>query len=241
MAFGFIMSRHVRCPGTNQYWIEACRCIREFHPEDLIIIIDDNSNQEFVTENNVYNCIVIQSEFPGSGELLPYYYFYKTRLLDKACMIHDSIFIKKAIDPENVHNVQFLWSFSVHLDDLVAKDMFNRFLSCDEETRACLNDRFENQQFKGCFGMMSIVSYAFIDSLVNKYDIFCILPHARGRHGRMALERLFGILCFHETSPTALFGDIFDHPSPFLLNWNGYQSSLQNNYDYPAYKIWSGR
>jgi len=241
--FGFIMSRHVRCATTNEYWIEACRCIREFHPENLIIIIDDNSNQEFVTENNVYNCIVIQSEFHGAGELLPYYYLHKTRLLDKACIINDGTFIKKAIDPENVHDVQFLWNFCSCLNDEepIVRCIINDILLCDADTRSSLIDRYNNHQFQGCFATMSIISYAFIDHLVKKYGIFYILPHIRGRPWRCSLERLFAVLCFNETSPTTLIGEIFNHPSPFLLNLDGYQSSYKNNYDYPAYKIWTGR
>jgi hypothetical protein len=239
--FGFIMSRHVRCPGTNEYWIEACRCIREFHPENLIIIIDDGSNKEFLTENNVYNCIVIESEFPGAGELLPYYYFYKTRLLDKACMIHDGTFIKKAIDPENVHDVQFLWNFTICLEDGITRDIIKNILSCDDDIRSSLLDRYNNYRFQGCFGVMSIVSYTFIHSLVKKYDIFRILRHVRGRIWRCAIERLFAVVCFHETSPTILFGDIHGQPCPFSLDLNGYQSSLKHNYNYPAYKIWTGR
>jgi len=204
--FGFIMSRHVRCATTNEYWIEACRCIREFHPENLIIIIDDNSNQEFVTENNVYNCIVIQSEFHGAGELLPYYYLHKTRLLDKACIINDGTFIKRAIDPENVHDVQFLWNFRSCLNDEepIVRCIINDILLCDMDTLSSLIDRYNNYQFQGCFATMSIISYAFIDHLDKKYGIFNILPHIRGRPWRCSLERLVSVLCFNDTSPTTL-------------------------------------
>ena len=46
--------------------------------------IDDNSKKEFVrADYNYKNIETIQSEYPGCGELLPYVYFLKYRLLVK--------------------------------------------------------------------------------------------------------------------------------------------------------------
>lgn len=47
--FVFIMSRYVNSEITNNYWIESCRSIRQFYPDIKIIIIDDNSNYNFVS------------------------------------------------------------------------------------------------------------------------------------------------------------------------------------------------
>ena len=78
--FGFIMTRHVNSEKTNNYWNNSIRCIRRFYPDTKIIIIDDNSNYEFVKADYEYkNIEIIQSEYKGRGELLPYFYFYKNR------------------------------------------------------------------------------------------------------------------------------------------------------------------
>ena len=78
---GFIMLRHVNNDLTNQYWNHSYRCIREFYPENIIMIIDDNSNLRILKEEqNLYNVIVINSEFHGRGELLPYYYYLTNKL-----------------------------------------------------------------------------------------------------------------------------------------------------------------
>jgi GR25 family glycosyltransferase involved in LPS biosynthesis len=42
------MTRHVNSEKTNNYWNNSILCIRRFYPDVKIIIIDDNSNYEFV-------------------------------------------------------------------------------------------------------------------------------------------------------------------------------------------------
>ena len=49
-------------------------CIRKFYPENDIVIIDDNSNQTFLTAKELYNTKIIYSDYHQHGELLPYYY-----------------------------------------------------------------------------------------------------------------------------------------------------------------------
>ena len=52
---GFIILRHVRCPDTNSYWIKCYNSIRNFYPENGILIIDDNSDLNFVTQIELEN------------------------------------------------------------------------------------------------------------------------------------------------------------------------------------------
>jgi hypothetical protein len=74
-SFGFIITRHVNSEQTNKYWNHSVKLLRTFYPYRKIIIIDDNSNQNYVKADFDYkNIQIIQSEFPGRGELLPYYY-----------------------------------------------------------------------------------------------------------------------------------------------------------------------
>ena len=76
--YGFIITRHVNSETTNKYWNNCVRCIRRFYPCRKIVIIDDNSNKEFLIPfANYTNVEIVESEFPGRGELLPYYYFLK--------------------------------------------------------------------------------------------------------------------------------------------------------------------
>ena len=54
---GFIITRHINSETTSKYWIECYQRIRAFYREP-IIIIDDNSNPEFLkyNENDFENC-----------------------------------------------------------------------------------------------------------------------------------------------------------------------------------------
>ena len=113
---GFIITRHVNNELTNQYWIYCVKSIRQYYPENNILIIDDNSNYDFVTDEEFYKTTVIQSEYPGRGELLPYYYYLHNKLFDIAVIIHDSVFINKHID-FNVENYKFLWDFEHYFDE----------------------------------------------------------------------------------------------------------------------------
>lgn len=99
MSFGFIITRHVNNYNTNKYWNHNIKLIRTYYPNTTIIIIDDNSDQNFIkSEFNYKNVIFINSEYPGRGELLPYIYYLKNKWFDKAIILHDSTFIHKTIN-----------------------------------------------------------------------------------------------------------------------------------------------
>ena len=96
MTFGFIITRHVNSDKTNKYWNQNVKLLRHYYPEQQIIVIDDNSVQDLVCADFEYkNITIIQSEYPGRGELLPYIYYLKYNWFDNAVIIHDSVFFIK--------------------------------------------------------------------------------------------------------------------------------------------------
>jgi hypothetical protein len=114
---GFIILRYVNSELTNKYWIHCYDCIRKYYPENNIIIIDDNSDYNFITEEPLYNTTIIKSDYPKRGELLPYYYFLHNKLFDIAVIIHDSVFINDYID-FSVDNYRFIWEFEHDYDNV---------------------------------------------------------------------------------------------------------------------------
>ena len=58
-SFGFIMTRHVNSELTNKYWNHSLKQLRILYPETKIVIIDDNSNQEYVKAEYHYNNVEI--------------------------------------------------------------------------------------------------------------------------------------------------------------------------------------
>ena len=74
---GFIILRHVSSEENNRYWIKSYQHVRNFHPDVPIMIIDDNSNQNFLTNIELFKTIVVYSDYPKRAELLPYLYYKK--------------------------------------------------------------------------------------------------------------------------------------------------------------------
>ena len=66
---------------------------------------------------------IINSEFPGRGELLPYIYFLKYKWFDNAVIIHDSVFFHKTIDFTNINRkAMSLWMFinnNIEIDNVL--------------------------------------------------------------------------------------------------------------------------
>ena len=113
-SYGFIITRHVNSENTNKYWNNCVKLLRTLYPLRKIVIIDDNSNTQFVKSDCDYtNLIVINSEFKGRGELLPYYYYLKNKFFDNAVIIHDSVFFHKRVNFEVLQNINVLplWFF----------------------------------------------------------------------------------------------------------------------------------
>jgi hypothetical protein len=216
--FGFIITRHVNSQETNKIWKMCINQLRKVYPSKKIIIIDDNSNYEFVTQDGVdlSNCEVIDSEFKKRGELLPYYYFYKNKWFDKAIFIHDSVFINNKIPAAEVSDVKFLWYFNAGEHE----DMRNieRILSVLKNKDKLITTFRDKNSWKGCWGVMSVIQYDFLKRIFEKYDMVRLLDSVNNRDDRMAMERVFGIICIREKP------ELLNDPSIF-----GYYNDNKNN------------
>ena len=60
-SIGFIILRCVQNELTNKYWIYCYECIRKYYADNLILIIDDNSDYKYITNENLYNTTIINS------------------------------------------------------------------------------------------------------------------------------------------------------------------------------------
>ena len=260
--FGFIFTRHVNSAKTNEYWKECIRSIRKHYPVTTpILIIDDNSNREYLVNADIPNVQVIQSEFIERGELLAYYYFYKLRPFDKACIIHDSVFVQKYIDFSKMNeDVNLLWGFFPHIceDSKHTPDLINKLTDSDTLMRIYE----DTSKWVGLFGCMSVITLPFLDILADKYNLFILLEHVKSRPDRICLERILGILFvteIPESKNNLLLGDIARFPYNFRFRYEHYLKWLEIKYpvktlsfrpncsvntefdDHPFIKVWSGR
>lgn len=188
---GFVMLRCARTESDNEMWQESYKCIRKWYP-NKIIIIDDHSTINCTTSFDLENCEIINSEFEaGKSELLPYYYFYKCKWFNRMIYIQDATFIRNYIDfANNKEPVQFLWSFPIKNND-TTNHLIKHLKGADYIEKWY----WDSTNWKGCFGLMTIMNWEFLQKLVETVDLFALLPYINGRPDRYALEKLFGCLC----------------------------------------------
>ena len=148
---------------TNKYWNHSVKLIRTLYPRVKIVIIDDNSNQEFVkVDFNYKNIEIVQSEFPGRGELLPYYYYIRNKYFENAIILHDSVFIHKKINFEVLRGekVMPLWVFEQDSENLEKTLSIARNLKCNYDISKALRIKdlktlaleLPRDKWYGCFG-----------------------------------------------------------------------------------------
>jgi len=232
------MLRHVNNRITNKYWIYNYRCIRKYYPENKILIIDDNSDYNFITNEKLYKTTIINSEYPKRGELLPYYYYLHNKLFDIAVIIHDSVFINSRIDT-NVKNYKFLWEFEHDWDQIKDETRLINVFNDDK-----LKQFYDNKKlWKGCFGGMSIIKHDYLVLINNKYDLSKLLDCIKNRHNRRSFERVLGCMLQKNDNKETLLGNIHKYyPGEmqylFLKDFIKYKKYFSK---FPVIKIWTGR
>jgi len=204
---GFIILRHVTNELTNNYWILCYDNIRKYYPENLIMIVDDNSKREFITDKNLYKTTIINSKYHGRGELLPYYYYLQNKLFDTAVILHDSAFIYKYIDFSRIEKYKIIWHFEHNWDQIEDETKMIKLFN-DNELLAF----YENKNlWKGCFGGMSIITHDYLTFINSKYEISKLLDHVLTRFNRMSFERVIACLLQKNFKNESLFGNIFGY------------------------------
>ena len=258
--FGFIITRHVNSEKTNKYWNQSVKLIRTIYPLRKIIIIDDNSNQQFVkTDFNYQNVTIIQSEYHGRGELLPYVYYLKYKWFPNAVIIHDSVFIHKRIrfdnlninvlpfwhhsyDNENQNNIVRIAAGLTNNKKLIYKIRQNQ----PNNIVLKLQTTSSNDKVNLCFGCQCYIKLPFLERLQQKYNITNLVNMVYNRTDRCSLERVLGLIFCEElpylTKIGSLFGDIMAKPRAFHYNYDDYECELKNRKKMTAMvKVWTGR
>uniref|UniRef100_A0A6C0J9C3 Uncharacterized protein n=1 Tax=viral metagenome TaxID=1070528 RepID=A0A6C0J9C3_9ZZZZ len=217
---GFIILRSVRSEKEDRLWIKCYDSIRKFY-KNRILIIDDNSDYKFLTVNkNLENTSVIFSEYKGRGELLPLYYFYINHFCDRIVILHDSMFINKYYDFENINNYNNytrIFSFSNKWYTFDVENLPNQ-LEVLENSKEILNFHYRNMStLVGCFGCSIVIDYNFISYLQDRFNIFNLIQIIRNRNDRKVLERTLSCILekgldeLKVETKESLFGTIHSH------------------------------
>lgn len=228
---GFIILRHVNSELTNKYWIHSVNCIRKYYPENDILIIDDNSDYNFITDLKFYKTTVINSEYPKRGELLPYYYYLHNKLFDTAVIIHDSVFVNEYID-FNVDKYKLLWHFNHHCDQIEDERKMINIYNDSELKKFYANKKL----WVGCFGGMSIITHDYLVYVNSKYEISKLLDLILTRYNRCSFERVIACLLQKNKEAEILFGNIYDY-----CRWGISFDEINEYKNLPLIKCWTGR
>ena len=247
-SYVFVILRHIKTPRDNDLWIHSYNSIRKFYT-NKIIIIDDNSVINTVN-GKLFNAEVIQSEFPGAGEILPYYYFLQHHWADTMIFLHDSMFLHRTFtDSELHHEVVFHWYFTSNGFDDPRK--ITNFLSLLPNHKEVV-DFYKNpySQWKACSGGATMINHDIVVMLETKYNLFTILSMSlKTRKDRESFERILGILLYFEKlvedNTCSNFGDILQYPGAFQSETNNSDTALhivqQSGYPTAIIKVWRGR
>jgi hypothetical protein len=235
----FVILRNIQKTSDNDLWLACYHSIRQFYTNQ-IIIIDDNSSVNTVN-GKLVNTEIIQSEFNGAGEILPYYYFNKEKWADTMIFMHDSMVLHRLFtDNELDHEVVFHWHFK-ETNEVVTKKTLSLLASITKSKE--IEDYAKSNTWIGAFGCSGIIDYTVVSMLEEKYKISKLVAVIRTRKQRELVERILGILLSFEKKVASNFGDILNYPYKFEAN--NLQTSLYNisqvNYNTAIVKLWRGR
>lgn len=257
--FGFIITRHINSEKTNEYWNININLIRRIYTNTPIIVICDNSQKKFINKkHNCSNVFVIKSEFPGRGELLPYYYLIKYKFFKNAFILHDSVFFNQKINFDCLinDNIKVLptWYFNADTEDVSNRQRITNVLQNNYCIQMDITGpsviTLKNYEWSGCFGVQSFINLEFLISLENKYKISNLINVIKCRQDRQSLERIFGFLFFREflsiqqssLKRKSLLGNIMNYQK-WGYTFENYLSDLKKKRirNKPLIKIWTGR
>jgi hypothetical protein len=251
--FGFIIARHVNSVNTNNYWNQSVKLIKTLYPNKKIVIIDDNSNYDYVKAEFDYdNLTVIKTEFPGRGELLPYYYFLKYKFFENAVIIHDSVFFHSHIRFDKLKgiNVIPLWFFHKDSENVENTKRISRALKNNHLIVNKLDNEFNTlgmpiDKWYGCFGVQSYINLVFLENLENKYGITNLISVVKCRADRCCLERIFGIIFFTECPKIlrqkSLLGNIMKYQTWGYSYHEYIEEFKKGTVKKCVVKVWTGR
>jgi hypothetical protein len=241
----FVILCHVRDENDEKLWKRCYHSVREFYPNHLIVLIDDNSQLPLSGET-LKNTLVIRSEYPGAGELLPYYYFLKGKWAKKIVILHDSMFLRRPFYEEELNDpIKFHWHFEIHIWD--DDPLINTLLSHLKHSEKLIDYNVNKKSlWFGCFGVTSVIDLKLLQKIERKYDLaFSLIKVINCRVQRCALERIFGMIMFKEgyisKENCSNFGDIINYPTSFMNADDKTLEYLKISYPGAILKTWLGR
>jgi hypothetical protein len=242
---GCIVTRCVRKASQNTLYKECYEAIRRFHPELKIIFIDDNSNKDVLEEYPMSNVEIIQSEYPGAGEYLPYWYLLQRKMFKKAIFLQDSMILNTRIPYEKVDDYKFIYEFTA---DRSESNEAIALISASSKPKE-MRDLYDSNEWAGCWGSTMVITSEFLQEVEDTLEISRWSKVINNRNMRMGLERGIALACIFTKGNTenfSLYGNINTMQTvkdPELHNKHNLEMYLadKTRIKDPIIKIWNGR
>ena len=241
MKHTFVILRSVQTEENG--WYKCYQSIREYYPQHFIVIIDNLSNQRFLKSHDELNDDLLQIIFfaeNASGELLPFWYFWKEKWSEYMIFLHDSMYLNSPIDLKE-KDIMF-WHFDARHGKTPLETEIHSMLRQLKNHTILLNT-FESYEWTGCFGSCCILSWNTVHTFATKYSLFTLLPTMVSRSKRKCLERIIGILFFVEVNDEdkSYFGSVSKCPYFGYIKPNEEHKIVKWNKLYPITKCFQGR
>lgn len=193
--YTFVILRCVKKQKFADLWINCYNSIRKFHPNNKIVIIDNNSTYKYIKKIELINVEIIQHNENPSGEILPFYYFLKHKWSKYIIYFQDSMFLNRPLcaDKLDVENFKFFWHFyqGVHDRKKIIIPQLDK-LTNNEELHKLLHNK---KQWFGSFGLSCTMSLQFLEFIEEKHNFTNLVNYVNCREDRKGLERVLGLIC----------------------------------------------
>lgn len=225
---GFIILRCVRSEKTKLAWINCYNSIRKYYNSEYpIMIIDDNSIQDYILDTSLENTFIINSEFKQRGEILPYYYYLKNNFCERVLFLHDSMSLENYFNFIDINEYKNYTRIFIFKNDAYKKDIKNlgkltKYLN-DGDLIYKYHLKNINVLF-GCFGVCFLIDYKYLKYIDENYNISNLVNCIHNRNDRKTLERLMSLIFLYDQSITnfntlkSLFGTIHKNIREQQLN-----------------------
>ena len=232
-ALGFVILRHVDTARADSYWKLCYDSVRRLYADEPILIVDDNSDPALVTPHATTGTTFVQSEYPGRGELLPFIYYLRHKISDRAVFLHDTVFIQSAVPFCEGYLYQHLWAAGHHPDDHAGEV---RMLGVLKNPPLALHAK--KTRWHACFGAMVVIKHEMLCSVDKAYTLANLAGAVLTRDDRRVFTRVVACLLrtLYDTTPPPVYGNIQDYCPP--------QRQFEDRatlHHLPAVKVWGGR
>lgn len=217
---GFIIPSYIASEKHLDILREGIRKIRLYH-DYPIVIINDHSPIDISALSRDFNNVTIElSLMKARGEMNPYLHYYVNKYFDTAIIIHDSMHLKKKLENiDKITDFKFIRYFTNHRlhwafipepqtdynkrfaiknhDDLV----FRLIEKIKDKNKSfydfCKGIYYKKDEWIGCFGIQSIMSWNFLNELQAKTNVLDLMEFMKDRRDRMAMESIFALACLY--------------------------------------------